>query len=134
MFKFIRKTLLYVVLAPFAVMGLGAACNQAVLVANNDTFPVRINPVKLYDWSNKGAKIKIIAPIPGVYPNGIAFVNDNMHIVMTPYTKLNWLADNFDFHTRILSVGDFLIMLGEYLNGFACWVWAGALLRKTYAE
>jgi len=134
MFKFLRSTLLYIVLAPIGIYGLGAAANQAVLVANNDTFPVRINPVKLFDWSDDGALIKVIPPIPGVYPAGITYVNDNMHVVMTKYTRLNWLADNFDFHAHIVSVGDLLLDLGDYLNGFAFWVWAGAILRKLAVE
>lgn len=133
MFKFLRKTLLYILLAPYAVTGLGIISNQAVLNANNDTFPVRINPVKLYDWSDEGAKMHILPPTPQT-PKGVVFINDNMHIVMNDTTHLNWLADIFDFHTHIYSIGDFLLDLGNWLDGFAAYVWVGAVLRKLFAE
>jgi hypothetical protein len=134
MFKFLRKSLLYIVLAPFAIMGLGTVSNQAVLYTNNDTFPVRINPVKTLDWSNEGKLIKFVPAIPGILPHGAVFINDNMHVVMTPQTHLNWLADIIDFHSHIYSIGDFAIELGDWLNGFAFYVWAGALLRKIAVE
>jgi hypothetical protein len=132
-FKFLRKSLLYILLAPYAVTGLGIVSNQAVLNANNDTFPVRINPVKLYDWSHEGAAMHILPPTEQT-PKGVVFINDNMHIVMNSTTHLNWLADIFDFHTHIYSIGDFLIELGGWLDGFALPLWAGAVLRKLFAE
>ena len=47
MFKFLRKTALWILLSPLALGFLGAASNQLVLNVNNDTFPVRISPVLL---------------------------------------------------------------------------------------
>lgn len=133
MFKFLRKTLLYIILAPYAVTGLGIISNQVVLNANNDAFPVRINPVKLYDWSQKGTKMHILPPTPET-PKGVVFINDNMHIVMNSTTHFNWLADIFDFHTHIYSIGDFAQDLGEWAAEFTPFLWAGAILRKLFAE
>jgi len=136
MFKFLRKTLLYIVLAPLAITFTGTISNQAVLWSNHDTFPVKINPIKAWDWSGEGKLAKIIPPdaMPEIYPHGAVFINDNLHVVMTPYTHLNWLADIIDFHSRIYSIGDMLLELGDYLNGFAVYIWAGAVLRKLFAE
>jgi hypothetical protein len=135
MFKLLRKSLLYIVLAPYLVIGLGMASNQLVLNANNDTFPVRLNPIKAFDWSNKGKLLRVIPPdMFPKYPKGAVFINDNLHVMMTPDTHLNWLADIFDFHNSVISIGDMLLDFGEWLNGFAFYLWAGALLRKLFAE
>ena len=53
---------------------------------------------------------------------------------MTPHTHLNWLADIFDFHDAVYSVGDFFIQFGEWLSAFTPFIWAGALGRKLFAE
>jgi len=131
MFNFLRKTLLWIVLAPLVVTWTGIASNQAVLIANNDTFPVRINPVKLYDWTDDGKNIKVIQPyeLPRLYPHGLVSIDD-VHCLMTPETHLNLLADNFDFHTSIQSIGDLLINLGEWSNQFAPILWFGAVIAK----
>lgn len=132
MFKFLRKTLLYIILAPYLIYGLGAASNQAVLYANNDTFPVRINPVKLFNWTDDGKNLTVFHPgeIPQ-YPQGVAIMDDE-HCVMTKDTHLNFLADNFDFHENIQSIGDLLIDLGSWAVDVAPFLWAGAILRKLY--
>ena len=135
MFKFLRKSMLYILLAPYAFGALGTLSNQAVLWANHDTFPVMINPIKAYDWSHKGTKAHII-PVEAHpdFPHGAVFINDNMHVIMTPHTHLNALADIFDFHDTIYSVGDFLLEFGDWLSAFTPLVWAGALGRKLFAE
>lgn len=129
MLKFLRKTLLWIVLAPLAITWTGTFSNQAVFYANNDTFPVRINPVKLYDWTKGGTTIQLIPVFPEFYPHG-AVMQDQIHCLMTPYTHLNWLADNFDFHSSIQSIGDLLIDLGNWLGQFAPFVWFGAIMGK----
>ena len=122
---FLRVTILWVLLLPYLFYGAGSASNQAVLITNDDTFPVRINLIKLYDWSDKGKLIKVDL-------QGHVFTNDNMHVVMNDHTRLNWLADNFDFHTSIMSVGDFLIYFSEWLSGFCVYVWIALVVKSLY--
>ena len=119
MFKFLRKTALWILLSPLAIGFLGAASNQAVLIANHDTFPVNINLVKL-----KGH----IDEQPIVLADGTVMIDD-VHCMMSSKTHLNWLADEFDLGS-IYSVGDFGILLGEYLWGFAPLVWGVVIFEK----
>lgn len=129
MLNFMRKTLLYIVLAPYAIFGLGVASNQLVLIANNDTFPVRVNPVKLGPLESL-----VVVPPSTAYPHGTTIMDD-AHCVMTEYTHLNWLADNFDFGSfGTWSVGDLLLELGEWAMPISLYVWGGAILRKLMHE
>jgi len=132
MLRFLRVTMLWVLLLPYAVRGVGAASNQLVIFANHDTFPVSINLIKLADWSHGGKAMHIVESFSGVDPQGHIFVNDNMHVVMTEQTHLNLLADIFDFHSNIASVGDLLIELGDWLNGFAFYVWFTLVVNSLY--
>lgn len=130
MFKFLRKTLLWMVLIPYAFTWAGTASNQAVLWANNDTFPVRINLVKLFDWSQGGKGIRVIPPdFDPAHPDG-AIMLDNIHCLMTEKTHLNWLADNLDFHDSIVSIGDMMIDLGQYSGQYMPVLWLGIVLAK----
>jgi len=54
---------------------------------------------------------------------------DDSHCVMTSKTHLNFLADVFDFGS-IYSIGDFSLMLGEWLFGFAPFLFAFDVVRK----
>ena len=141
--QFMRKTFLWVALLPLAVTYLGTLSNQAVLWANHDAFPVMINPVKLQQFTGGQPVADTTDPTGGrqiaqgghvfVLPDGRVMV-DPVHCVMTKSTHLNWLADIFDFHDSIQSIGDLLIGVGEWLSGFAYYVWAilviGALAKK----
>ena len=130
MFKLLRKTLLWMLLIPPAIGNLGMASNQAVLWANNDTFPVRINLVKLMEWSDGGKSVHVIPPdFDPAHPDG-AIMLDTIHCLMTNKTHLNWLADNFDFHDTIVSVGDMLIDLGQWSGQYLPVLWFGAVLAK----
>src|SRR5579872_966911 len=137
MLKFLRKTLLWMVLIPYAFTWGGTLSNQAVLWANNDTFPVRINLVKLMEWSDGGKGIKVIPPdFDPAHPDG-AVMLDNIHCLMTNKTHLNWLADNFDFHQSIESIGDLLIDLGQFSGQYMPILWFGfavARLRRMKEE
>ena len=119
MFKFLRKTALWILLSPLAIGFLGAASNQAVLIANHDTFPVNINLVKL-----KGH----IDEQPIVLADGTVMIDD-VHCIMSSKTHLNFLADEFDLGS-IYSVGDFGILLGEYLWVYAPFVWVFEATRR----
>jgi hypothetical protein len=101
----------------------GTLSNQAVLYANHDTFPVRINFVKAEEWSPKAVQLD----------DGTVML-DNTHCLMTPNTHLNLLADNFDFHDRIESLGDLMIEFGQWLWNFAPYVWGFAVTDKLWRK
>ena len=62
--KILRSSFLWILLAPFAVQGIGAASNQAVLIANHDKFPVMVNAVKLDEFTGE-PKIDIVTVLTG---------------------------------------------------------------------
>ena len=113
MFSFLRKTLLWLLLAPYAVWGLGLASNQAVLIANHDKFPVMVNPVKL-----------ALSIPPAFAPITLSTgMLDDTHCIMTPSTHLNFLSDIFDNGQDTVSVGDLLLWAGEDLKGYCLLTW-----------
>ena len=141
----------YLIAAPFLSLVLGVASNQAVLIANHDKFPVLVNEEKLHshfcapaDASNDLAAdivkaltgkdlpkvaAKSMTPDPYTCSNGGEFLDDT-HIIMTKKTHLNALADVFDLKDAIYSIGDFLIMLGEWIFSWAPLAWLVLVLRK----
>lgn len=127
MFHFLRKTALYVFALPILFTVLGTAANQAVLYANNDKFPVRVNEVQLQSFLERDENGDIIPP--KVLSDGTEMI-DNVHCVMTEKTHLNFLADNFDFHRHILSVGDLAIMAGQEGMGLAPYFWGLVLYSR----
>ena len=118
--RFFRVTALWILLLPIAANYTGAASNQLVLWANNDTFPVKINPVKL---------IKFVGDDTVTLPDGKIMI-DEVHCVMTSKTHLNLLADNWDFHQSIESVGDLLLEFSEWLQSFCPFVWGAVVIIK----
>ncbi len=118
--KSIRKYALWLLLSPFALQFVGAASNHAVLWANNDTFPVRINAVKLHKWTYGRPALS----------DGTIMLDD-VHCVMMDKTHLNWLADNFDFHNSIESVGDLLLDLGVWFYTFVPFVWGVIVIERV---
>ena len=139
MLKFLRKTALWILMLPIAVGYLGALSNQVVLYANNDTFPVSVNPVKLQVFTGghpvadptdpSGGRIIVTGGQIVVLPDGTVMM-DPTHCVMTKYTHLNLLADVFDFHDSIESIGDLLLELGGWSWTFAPYVWGFAVIQK----
>jgi hypothetical protein len=121
MLKFLRVTMLWLVLAPIGIFSLGAASNQMVLIANHDKFPVMLNEQKANLHDKDG--------VPLIDSYGMM---DEVHCLMTKDTHLNALADIFDFREAIYSVGDGLIELGEWLSTFMSFVWAGLVIRRLY--
>ena len=135
MFKFLRKTSLYILAIPVLLFGLGAASNQVVLQANNDRFPVLINETKVREFNSEKVElgpmsITVVKPA-NVDSDGVVMIDDT-HCVMTSKTHLNFLADVFDLG-NIYSIGDFLLMLGEWLMGFAPFVFLFDVVRKLSA-
>ena len=116
--KFICNTFLWVLLSPYALITAGAASNQLVLIANHDKFPVMVNTTKLPK----------LADVEGA-PDGML---DDVHCVMTNKTHLNFLADIFDMHDAVYSIGDFALGAGEWLNIFCPFVWGALIVRKCW--
>ena len=133
--RFLCSSFLWILLAPYIVTGLGAASNQAVLIANHDKFPVMVNAVKLDEYT--GPKIDIVTVLTGTpsaekpKPTDATYIDD-VHIVMTSDTHLNALADIFDFHSAIYSIGDFGLMLGEWMSGFCPFVFLALVFNKCW--
>jgi hypothetical protein len=112
--------MLWVLLLPYVVSFAGAASNQLVLIANNDTFPVRVNLVKVKTFVGDDA-VQL--------PDGTVMLDD-VHCLMSSKTHLNLLADNFDFRDDgIESIGDMLLGLGEWLKSFCIFVWVALASR-----
>ena len=131
MLKFLRKTSLYILAVPVMLFMLGAASNQAVLWANHDKFPVMVNTLKeRVVVARAQAHYKELAAEAGIDPTLPAGMIDDTHCVMTDKTRLNWLADVFDMKTAIYSIGDFSLMLGEWLFGFAPFLFVFDVTRK----
>lgn len=101
-----RRLKLWIVIIPLALILLGTASNQAVLIANHDKFPVMFNGVN-------GSGIEV----------GQMFHGDDVHCMMGPSTHLNFLADIFDFHDGLYSIGDGLLYIGLWLWQYAPAVW-----------
>jgi hypothetical protein len=117
--QFIRKTMLWLLLLPTIAGFAGAASNQLVLYANNDKFPVMVNQRHLNSFVEGGADA-----------DGMI---DDVHCVMTHNTHLNILADIFDLHTSIYSIGDFLMMWNDTYGVFVYFLWAVLMItRRAY--
>ena len=148
--KILRSSFLWVLLAPFAVQGIGAASNQAVLIANHDQFPVMVNPVKLEELrplkhgDEEDTVADIVAALTGTKkpaakkPSALVIIADDagmldeVHCIMTDQTHLNFLADVFDMHDGIYSIGDFVLMLGEWMYGFCPLVFVALVFKKCW--
>jgi len=129
--QFLKKTALWILAIPLALSLMGAASNQLVLIVNHDKFPVEVNTLKeevmVYkmesDWKAATAEAGVDLPVP----EGMI---DDVHCVMTHDTHLNYLADIFDLHDGIYSIGDFGLRLGEWLMTFAPFVWAFEVINR----
>ncbi len=113
MFKFLRKTYLYILAIPIFLIILGASLNQAVMIANHGKFPVQLNSTA---QEALGAK-------PGDVLDGRG------HSVMAPEDHLKVLADILNFG-NIYSIGDELIDLGSWGWTFAPYVWGFAVIKR----
>jgi hypothetical protein len=130
MFKFLRRTSLYILAIPMLFILLATASNQLVLAVNHDTFPVRLNPVKLKEFTEgKNPLTGELIDTKTVLDDGTVMIDDT-HCLMSDKTHLNLLADTIDFHSAIYSIGDEVLDLGEWLWAFAPFVWAFAAIRK----
>lgn len=133
MWNFFKRTSLYILAIPVLFTFLGAASNQLVLVANHDSFPVMLNDKKLRDMTKKDEeqfiKVQFLAPTPAYEANDVVML-DEVHCNMTSKTHLNFLADIFDLKDAIYSIGDFMLMLGEWLGSFTFAIFVFDVARK----
>jgi hypothetical protein len=130
MFKFLRKTSLYLLAVPMLFIFLGAVSNQVVLIANHDTFPVMVNDKKLTEMSEPKTSQENQSFNSIVTLKNDVVMIDDVHCVMTSHTHLNMLADIFDMKDAIYSIGDFLLELGEWLSSFSIFVFLFDVVRK----
>ena len=130
--QFLRKTSLYILALPLLLTVLGAASNQAVLIANHDTFPVMLNDKKTEAMTveQKSDASSIRMPQPAMEDVDGTVMLDDVHCVMTHKTHLNFLADIFDLKDGIYSVGDFGLMLGDWFWAFAPFIFVFDVTRK----
>ena len=130
--QFLCKTSLYILALPLLLTVLGAASNQAVLIANHDTFPVMLNDKKISMMDERRAEqeIKFVHPQPAMEDVDGTVMLDDVHCVMTHKTHLNFLADIFDLKDGIYSVGDFGLMLGDWFWAFAPFIFVFDVTRK----
>ena len=118
---------LWILALPILIAFLGAASNQAVLWANHDKFPVRLNAYKTAVVQYAVDQARIPAPIKaGIKADGLM---DPVHCIMTDQTHLNLLADWIDLKDAIYSPGDLLFMLGDWLFDYAPLVWAFCMIQ-----
>lgn len=148
----------YLIAVPLLSIGLGAASNQAVLIANWDKFPVMANNERIVEWCKPPAPkntidlFQLVAPIaPPVKPpkkhdifaaqpahidvqacsaGGDFFDGDDVHVIMHKESKLKFMADIFDMHGDIFSVGDGLISAGEWAIDWTPLAWLILVIRK----
>jgi hypothetical protein len=131
MWSFFKRTSLYILAIPVLFTFLGAASNQSVLIMNHDTFPVMVNAKKLQEMTEprEQKSINFNKPQPA-FETDDAVMLDDVHCAMTSKTHLNALADIFDLKNAIYSIGDFLLMLGEWFSVFAPFVFVFDTTRK----
>lgn len=146
MFKFLRKTSLYILAVPALFFGLGLVSNQVVLWANRDKFPVMWSDYKVAEYElsleQTAAQVdKSGEPTDKAEDAQLALVAlkdegfiDQVHVVMTSKTHLNFLADVFDLKEATYSIGDFLLMLSDWLMVFAPFLFVFDVVRKLQKD
>ena len=142
MFQFLRKTALWILLAPAAVWGVGFLSNQAVLAANHNQFPVMWNTYKVASYAlhleevaahTKDEKDAIQVQFDLEALKEFGYIDDT-HVVMSSSTRLNFLADWIDLGTATYSPGDELLYLGNWLFTFSPFVWGFEVIRRLRQE
>lgn len=136
MLNFLRKTALWILLAPAVVFGVGLFCNQAVLVANNDQFPVMWNSYKVKGYEraveavveeDEDTAAEAQADLDALWSEG--FIDDT-HVVMSKKTHLNFLGDWIDLKEATYSPGDALLEAGEFGLTYAPAVWLTVAVQR----
>lgn len=146
MFKWLKKTALWIIAVPMLVYALGAGSNQLVLAVNKDRFPVMWNEYKVAEYAMVIARVAQDPEVPAEVSLQAKFALealmeggyiDERHVVMTSKTHLNFLADWIDMGITY-SPGDMLLYLGEYGMEYSGAIWLvivlGKLARKQENE
>ena len=139
----------YLIAIPLLLTFMGAASNQAVLIANGDTFPVMVNPVAKAAHCRSTEMADIIKAITQVAPPTIVEKPkalraqpapiacgaggeylDDVHVVMNSQSRLKFMADVFDMHDGIYSIGDFALILGDWIWSWSVFAWLVLAVRK----
>jgi hypothetical protein len=140
MFKFLRKTALWIVLVPALIFGVGVASNQAVLVANHDRFPVMWNSYKAASYAlsiekeaadaedsgNEDARVQAAFDLEALHDGYL----DDTHVLMTSKTHLNFLADWIDLKSATYSLGDLAIDAGDWGLKYCPFLWFGIAVGR----
>lgn len=103
--KGLNRAYLWLLALPYALIFLGALSNQVVLITNHGKFPVLLEDSKARKYDADNGMI------------------DGTHCTMSGNTKLNLLADVFNFHTEIESIGDLSIDLGLFIQPYTFGGW-----------
>jgi hypothetical protein len=113
---------------------LGAASNQAVLVANHGKFPVMLTAT---EYSTMCQPVDIDPDELAVIPSSSCIKGgemlDRTHSIMGPNSHLKALADIFPLGRFVYSVGDALLYLGDWLLSFTPYMWLALTIRKLFA-
>jgi len=137
----------YLVAIPILLVLLGAASNQAVLVANWGKFPVMVNEfqtAEMRDVQKRACSPQEqreefssfdteVSPACTALKDNGQFV-DEIHSFMGHNSRLKFLADYINLKDKIASPGDLLIALGSWLWSFTPIMWLGLVLRKFLAS
>ncbi len=115
-----------------------------MLVANHDKFPVMYNSFKVAEYATRLEKIaqgkdKKKAEAALLYLEALSHgYLDSTHVLMTPETHLNFLADWIDLRQETDSPGDLMIDLGNTGMDYSPFIWAvvavGKLRKKEERE
>lgn len=91
---------------PMFIFIAGLASNQLVMIANGGQMPV-------------------------LFPSGTCpdLSEDAIHTCMTAASHLKFLADIFNMHAYIESIGDVLLDVGSYLMGPAFFTWCILMIK-----
>lgn len=128
-------TALWILLLPYALIFIGAASNQAVLIANNDLFPVRENNARVVEDLSNPKVLEINEFNQRNFPGYPLMLDLQGHCLMSNKTHLNWLADNFDsIGGGIYSIGDLILIPGEWMATFCPFIWGYAVIMKLLDE
>jgi hypothetical protein len=103
LFRFIKKTHVWLVWIPLLLLGVGIAMNTLAVTMNHGIMPVVLPPA------------------------GLIAENDNMHVAATANSRFLVFCDWIQLHAtkRVVSPGDFLITAGDFLKWPLVWLWAG---------
>lgn len=122
MFKFLRKSKLYIFAIPLLFWTFGAGLNQIAINANHDAMPV------VYNAGNIEKFIDIEKGYPKISEGEL--LTDERHSILTSHSRFKILCDWIDFGDVKYSIGDVFIYVGEDLGGVIPYIWGLAL----YAE